>query len=59
MQMTIEWINEVLLYTTIEGTIFYIYTHTHIYTHICVTESLCCRAEINIINQLYCNKIYF
>ena len=34
MQMTIEWINEVLLYTTIQGTIFNIYIYTHIHTYI-------------------------
>ena len=24
--------------------------------YICITESLCCTAEINIVNQLYFNK---
>ena len=26
--------------------------------YMCITESLCCIAEINIVNQLYFNKIY-
>ena len=25
--------------------------------YICITESLCCTVEINIVNQLYVNKI--
>ena len=31
----------------------------YIYIHICITESLCYTAEINIVNQLYFNKINF
>ena len=27
--------------------------------YIYITESLCCRVEINIVNQLYFNKINF
>ena len=27
--------------------------------YICITESLCCTAEINFVNQLYFNKIFF
>ena len=58
-----EWIsNKILLYST-ENYIQYpminhngkeyfkkeynIYIHTHIYTYICITESLCCTAVIN------------
>ena len=25
--------------------------------NVCITESLCCTVEINIVNQLYVNKI--
>ena len=37
----------------------YTHTHTHTYIHICITESLCCIAEINttLLSQLYFNKI--
>ena len=31
----------------------------NIYIYICITESLCCTAEINFVNQLYFNKIFF
>ena len=30
----------------------------YIYIYIYITESLWCIAEINIVNQLYCNKIF-
>ena len=33
-----------------------VYVYIYIYTHTCITESLCCIAEINtIVNQLYFN----
>ena len=37
----------------------YIYIYVYIYIYICITESLCCTAEIkhNKVNQLYFNKI--
>ena len=31
----------------------YVYIYVYIYIYIYITESLCCTAEINIVNQLY------
>ena len=36
-----------------------VYICVYIYIYIYITESLCCRVEINIVNQLYFNKINF
>ena len=32
--------------------------YIYIYIYIYMTESLCCTAEINIVNQLYFNKVF-
>ena len=34
-----------------------VYIYVCIYVCVCLTESHCCIAEINIVNQLYSNKI--
>ena len=31
----------------------------YIHMYVCIAESLCCTAEINTVNQLYSNKIYY
>ena len=54
--------NKVLLYST-ENYIQYPMINCNgkeyiknVYIYICITESLCCIAETNIVNQLYFNK---
>ena len=36
----------------------YLKKNIYMYTHIYITESLCCTAEIDIVNQLYVNENY-
>ena len=45
--------NNVCVYIYIH---IFIYMYTHVHTHIYITESLCCTAEINIVNRPYFNK---
>ena len=35
------------------------YIYVYVYIHIYISESLCYISEINIVNQLYFNKINF
>ena len=39
--------------------VYFIYINIYTHTYTCITESLHCTAEVNIINQLYFNKIIF
>ena len=52
---------QILLYSTGNNTQYYVINHNGKENNVCVyiyiTESLFCTAEINIINQLYLNKI--
>ena len=66
-----EWMNKVLLDSTRnyiqylmmnynankqKKNIYIIYTYTHIYVCVCITESLCCKQKLTLVNQLYFNK---
>ena len=55
----IGWINnKVILYSTGNCTHYSVTNHNgKEYIYICITESLCCTEGINIVNQLYFNKI--
>ena len=55
--------NKDLLYSTGNPAQYYVTTimekNMKKNVYMCITESLCCRAEINIVNQLYFNKLHF
>ena len=56
--------NKVLLYNTKNNIQYSVINHngkTYKNIYVCITKSLCCRAEIkqNNVNQLYFNKIFF
>ena len=53
-------IHKVLLYSTSNYTQYLVINHNgKEYAYLCVSESLCCTSENNIVNQLYFNKKYF
>ena len=54
----IGWINKVLLYSTGKYIQYPVINHNikkYEKEYMCITESLCCAAEINLVNQLYFN----
>ena len=59
--LNIEWINnKVLLYSTgnyIQSPVINHNGKEYEKEYTCITESLCCTAEITIVNQLHFNKI--
>ena len=57
--LCMEWmVNSDLLYSTGKSTQYPVITYMGMDMCTCITESFCYTAEINIVNQLYFNKIF-